>query len=422
MLRRTVWIACLWALSWAPPVLADELSLAEAVRLSLVRNERSKIASLTVTSAEASVRRARAGFLPSVSVGASETFRPYVEDTNFRTTNANATLTVSQPLLAVTAFPTHAGAKHAYEAARHGEVDQRQQLAESAAVSFFAVIAQQRVLTASRNRLARADASLADTRARAAAELVSTNDVTRSALERASALQSVAVSESALARARLDLGFILDVEVTSDLRSPGVSLAPVSLDELELTRFAIAQRPDLKAAIESVSAASALADEPGLRFVPTISASGQVRVADQSIAGPRYVDQTIALNLNWAIFDAGVRGADADARNATLSTVDLQRRTLVRQIRTGVRQSIAGLIAARTALAAAQEGLLAAELNVTETDVLYKQGLAKAIELVDANSSRFEADVSLAAAQLEVRRSELDLRSAMGLFPVDGVK
>jgi outer membrane protein TolC len=64
---------------------------------------------------------------------------------------------------------------------------------------------------------------------------------------------------------------------------------------------------------------------------------------------------------------------------------------------------------------------VAARQSADETAILYKQGLAKAIELFNANQSRFDAEISLAAAQLALRQGELDLRAALGLFPVEGV-
>lgn len=401
---------------------AGGISLTEAVRLALVRNERSKLAALDVVSAEASVHRARAAFLPTVSLGASEALRPIEAAQDRRWTAASGTLTVNQPLLSATAFPLYAGAKHSYDASRYDEVDQRRQLAADTARAFFAVVTQQRILVAARSRLERADASLADTRARATAGLVSSNDVTRSAVERASAVQTLTNAQTALERARLELGYMLDSEVRDELASPGVSLAPFSLDVASLLRIAISQRPDLMAASRSTLAASASADEPGLRFVPTLNAAAQGRVQDQPIAQNRYADTTLTLNLNWAIWDAGVRSADGDLRNAALRSAELAQRALLRRVQTDVRAAVSELVAARSALTAAREGLDAAEKSVEETNVLYKQGLAKAIELVDANASRFEAEVTLAAAQLELRRSELDLRAALGLFPVDGVK
>jgi outer membrane protein TolC len=401
---------------------ASGISLTDAVRLALARNERSKLAALDVVSAEASVHKARAAFLPTVSVGASHVLRPIDATEDRRWTATNGTLTVNQPLLVATAFPLYAGAKHGYEASRYDEVDQRRQLAADTARAFFAVVTQQRILVAARSRLDRADASLADTTARATAGLVSSNDVTRSAVERASAGQTLAAAEAALERARLELGYMLDAEVRDELESPAVSLAPFNLDIGSLVRLAVSQRPDLLAAGRSTLAAAASADEPGLRFVPTLNASAQGRVQDQPVAPNRYVDSTITFNLNWALWDAGVRSADSDSRNAALHGAELQQRALLRRVQTDVRSAVSELVAARNALVAAKEGLAASEKSVEETNVLYKQGLAKAIELVDANASRFDAEVTLAAAQLDLRKSELDLRAALGLFPIDGVK
>src|SRR5450432_2571062 len=105
---------------WTAAAVAQDLTLAEVVRLALARNERSQIADLEVTTADAAVARARAGFLPTLSLGGSETLRPYTVEQNGRTVlrdnAASGSLTLNQPLLSVTAFPLYAGAKHNAEA------------------------------------------------------------------------------------------------------------------------------------------------------------------------------------------------------------------------------------------------------------------------------------------------------------------
>ncbi len=97
-------------------VRAQQLTLASAVQLALTRNERSRIAELNVESAGAAVAKARAAFLPSLTLVGTETLRPYqVELANKvvgRTNAANGTFTLSQPLFAATAFPLYSGAKH----------------------------------------------------------------------------------------------------------------------------------------------------------------------------------------------------------------------------------------------------------------------------------------------------------------------
>jgi outer membrane protein TolC len=405
---------------------ADELTLAQVVRLALERNERARIADLSLTIADASVRRARAGFLPTLTLGGSETLRPYTVEQNGRTVvrnnAASGALTLSQPLLSVTTFPLYASAKHNAEATRYDWQNQRRQLGFDAARAFFGVVAQQRVLSAAKRRLEKADASANDTRARAGAQLVSTNDVTRALVERAAAMQSVANAESALEQSRVALGYVVDGPVESDLRAPDDSLVPPDIDIGRLTDRAVAQRPDVASAIAAAAGASALADEPGLRFVPTLNAQAQARLADQPTAGDRYLDTLLTLNLNWNIWDAGVRGADGDSRKAAADTADLQVRALKRRVVADVKIALAALLAARSSLAAAREGVDAASRSADETAVLYKQGLAKAIELFNANQSRFDAEISLAAAQLALRQGELDLRAALGLYPVEGVQ
>jgi outer membrane protein TolC len=410
------------AFLWSPSGHAAGVTLNEAVRLALARNERSTIAALSVVSADAAVQKARAGFLPTVSVGASESIKPIEASQDKKYSAANAAVTLNQPIVSVTTFPLYASAKHSYDATRYNEIDQRRQLASDTARSFFGVITQQRILIAAQSRLDRAEATLNDTQARASAGLVSSNDVTRSAIDRASAVQSLVSAQSALETARLNLGYMLDMEVSDDLESPPTTLAPFTLDVGSLLKVAISQRPDLLAAARSTLAASASADEPDLRFIPTLNAQAQARVQDTPVAANRYVDSTVTFNLNWALWDAGVRSADSQSRHAAWKTAELQQRSLLRKVQTDVRSAVSELVAARNVLDAANDGLEQAQRSVEETNVLYKQGLAKAIELVDSNASRFDAEVSLAAAQLEVRRAELDLRDALGLFPVDGVK
>src|SRR5262249_16965728 len=67
------------------------------------------------------------------------------------------------------------------------------------------------------------------------------------------------------------------------------------------------------------------------------------------------------------------------------------------------------------ALQVAERALEAARKSVTETGILYRQGLARAIELIDANDSRFVAEVNFATAELSLALSYLGLRHSLGL-------
>jgi hypothetical protein len=51
--------------------------------------------------------------------------------------------------------------------------------------------------------------------------------------------------------------------------------------------------------------------------------------------------------------------------------------------------------------------------------ILYKQGLAKAIEVSDANDRQFDAEVTRESAKFTMEQAYLDLRSALGFGPLD---
>ncbi len=415
-------LVCVSLLLLAANASADDLSLQSVVKLALSRNERAEIAEESLVSADAAVTKARAAFLPTVNLSASESYRP--QEQRDRNHSATAALTVNQALLNAGAFSLYSAAKHSYDATRFTHDDQRRQLAFDAARAFFGVVAQQRVLTAANSRRDLASATLDDTRVRASSGLVSSNDVTRSEIERASAEQSTINAGNSLEAARLNLEYLIatPTEIDVDLASPTQSLAPLNQSLAGLVNLAIATRPDLAALRASAASASASADEPGLRFVPTLNASASARTQDTIINNDRWVDTTITINFNWQIWDGGSRSADSSSRNAAHRAAELQLRALARRVEIDVRVATSELTAARASLVAAQQGEDAARRSEEETSVLYKQGLAKAIELVSGNSSKFDAEVAVAAAELGVRQAELDLRAALGLFPLDGLQ
>lgn len=61
-----------------------------------------------------------------------------------------------------------------------------------------------------------------------------------------------------------------------------------------------------------------------------------------------------------------------------------------------------------------------ARRSATEAEILYRQGLAKAIELIDANDQRFNAEVNYATSEFNVATAYLALRRATGLDPLEG--
>jgi outer membrane protein TolC len=94
----------------------------------------------------------------------------------------------------------------------------------------------------------------------------------------------------------------------------------------------------------------------------------------------------------------------------------------VRSIDAQVRSAAVLLASAQASLVAAQDAADSSRKSADETAILYHQGLAKAIELVDANEQRFVAEVNFAEAEYSVANAYLALRLAMGNGPLEEVK
>jgi outer membrane protein TolC len=145
---------------------------------------------------------------------------------------------------------------------------------------------------------------------------------------------------------------------------------------------------------------------------------GQALVTSNSAATGRWNDESLQATLTWSLYDGGVRYADKHSRDAQAQIADLNFQQLARSVDAQVRAAAALLSAAQAAFRVAQDAVKASRQNVDETAILYRQGLAKAIELVDANDSRFTAEVNYAGAQYTMAEAYLALRQAMGLDPL----
>jgi outer membrane protein TolC len=403
----------------APALPAAPLSLADAVHLAQTRNERARIADLQIDVAEAGVERARGAFLPILTLAGSDQQRPSPDKPE---NVGQASLTLSQPLLNASAWPLYGQAKRTADAQHAQSADDQRLLTFDAARAFLAVLTADEVVQAAKRQLDNAAANLADAQARAQAQLASSNDVTRAQLDLSSAGREVELDQGVLDNAYVQLGFVVVAPVTGPLVAPADTLqaAQGPIPALPgLVTFALDHRPDVLAGRYAVAAAHDFADEPLLRLVPTVGLQGQATATTNAPATTnRTTDESLTATLTWTLYDSGVRYADKHSRDAQAAIAELNLAALARSVDAGVRSAAALLQASQGAFRVAGQAVAAARQNAEESAILYRQGLAKAIELVDANDSRFTAEVSYANAEYAMAQAYLNLRQALGLDPL----
>jgi outer membrane protein TolC len=405
------------------PARADgPLTLEEAVRVSLLNNERALKAPLRVEAAVGAVDKARAAFLPSVgAVGTGAAARPK-DAPGSRTFSGNGTFSLSQPVLNLSAFPLYAQARHQLESERWGAAQDKRLLAFDTARAFLVVLSNQHLFDTAKEKLERARASQKDAEARAKAQLAGSNDVTLALVDTATAARDAATAEGNVARAYLQLAFLIGKPVTGALAAPERTLRAAESAAFraeDVTQLAEGRRPDVRSAEEHTTSLREFAKEPLYRLAPTLAASAQVKLNIDPLPPDRAHEESATLTLTWNLYDAGVRYADRRTRLAQAESQALDERALRRSIAADVGVALASLKAAREAYKISGDAAAAARQNTTEVEALYKQGLVRGLEVIDANGRRYDAEVGQESAKLAMEQAYLDLRLAVGFDPLE---
>lgn len=392
------------------------LTIERAVELAMTRNERAAIAETTVEAAEARVRLARTAFFPRVDVNGS--WRNDFSNPTDRTLSASALVT--QPLFEPRVFPLYRQARFARDAARLNANESTRLLGYDAAAIFLSTLSDEQVLRAAERRRDFAQTNLDDVRARFDAGLVSSNDVTRAELELATAIRGVAQAAGNVQASRVELETLLKSDVPGALAPPAALLdAAGAAPAVNATVIAAAQqqRSDVAASRAEVEALRAFTDETRARFLPSVTATAQTRNINNGPLSDRENDGFFGIGFAWPVFDAGQRGADRAQRTALTRGAELGLELKLRDVERQMRGAAVQLSTEQAALREAAAALRAARKNADETSVLYREGLASALELADATQRLFEAEVAEVTARYRMALAYLSLREAEGVAP-----
>lgn len=415
------------------PLLASQdraLTLDEAVNLALERNERALATREDVKAAEARVARARSFFLPTITTTGIYQRRAYevkrlVGDTEVVIQRYNG---LSNALgLNLTLFDARSLAGlSAVRAQRNAEVaaatESRRQLAFEVSQAFLATLGTAQVQEASNRRLAFARQSLDAAQARYAAGLTSINDVTRAELEYATAEVGVTQVKGQVETSILQLGYLLDAPdaVRGRLVVPEFLIEAAAAEAANsegLVEEALARRLDVGSLRWLAASQRTLAKVPMLGWLPSLSASGQYRITNEASFNNRTWNWNVGATLSWTLFDGLARFSDRRERQALAKLADLDVQAATRRVDVEVREALVSLDNQRASLKQASVAQDVAKKNAAETAELYRQGLASALEVADANVSLFEADVALVQQRYGLGVAFLNLEAALGLDP-----
>jgi outer membrane protein TolC len=421
---------CVWGIV-IPGAFAQSggITMEQVITLATSGRESVLAAQQRAEAADHQVGRARAQFLPDLTLTGTYTRRMYETQrmvggdlVTVQTHNAlNANATLGMTIFDARTFPAFRQARLQRDAAKLTAADAKRLAAFDAATSYLDVLNAQKVVSAAERRLELAKETLAQASQRSKAGLAGSNDATRAELEQVSAERDLTRVQGDLKRARLMLEYVVNARLEGALTEPvdlldAAMRAPTKAGKLSAN--AQAQRLDLRAARQLTLALDASADEAGLRWVPALTAQAQIRTTNEAGLNGRTWDGFAGLTLTWMLWDGGERGADEASRRAEAIAADFEWRAFEREVDRQVKDALVALRTGQATERQAEAAAKAARQNSRETNQLYRQGLATALAQADANVRLFEAEVEWIRARYDTARALLDVRRALGLDPL----
>ncbi len=405
-----------------------KLTLDSAINLALKRNEQAIISRENVNVSLALASEAKAAILPAVNFTGIYTRNPFsvqrqVGDTTITVQKYNAlngTASFNMPIFNSDAIPEYRSAKFTGKASSDTAREEMRQLAFQVSKAYVEALTAAQLIEASNHRFAYARQNLDAAQARYNAGLTSINDVTRAELEYATAEMSVIQSQGQESTTLQQLSYLLDLP---DIDKYTLAIPEDIVRSSEKEEFtagpliaeAQARRLDLSSLRWTARAQQALVVQPTLKWFPSLSLTGQYRYTNQPGLTGRSYTWNLGATLTWALFDGFSRNAEYREEKALANITDLNLKAGLRSVEVDVRQALIVLANQRAALKQSAVALEIARRNSTQTNELYRQGLASALQVADANVSLFEAEVAYAQQRYGLVIAYLNIESAIGL-------
>lgn len=444
MRRRQIAVFGVVALAIAAPAAAQAaklvLSIEEAIERAAAHAPGIAEVRARRAVADANVSISRAATRPTVSVTSGLLRTNHVDefgvpqpDGNFRVifpdipTNYRARGELAVPLY--TSGRTAALVDVSEAERRAAAADVRAASADAvlqAATAYWGLVdARDRVAVRER-ALARADASVADVRARVDAGILPPNDLLSAQAQRArqsvQLIQARSAAASAEIRLALAIGAPVDqpIEAVSSVDRPAGDVdAIVSLPLGDLVARARDGRAERTVLAERRRALEHGADALSRALRPQVHA---VAALEPARPNPRFVPRTnewntawdLGVNLTWSLYDGGRSRSQRSATLAQASAMTHRLNDFDAALAVDVRERLLDLESTRAAVAAAAEGIEAATEARRVVGERFAVGVATSTEVLDAEVALLEAELERTTLLASLRLSEARLLRAVG--------
>lgn len=319
--------------------------------------------------------------------------------------------------------PSRDAAKLARDAARDSVEVARQRDVADARLAYYAWVRARLGVIVAEKALEQAKAHLADVKAALEAGTASQADVLRleSQIAKSELLVTSSRNLSLLAeeqlRTRMHVASTESFRIGEDIRER-VRAAPLPPLE-ELWRRSLARRPELAAFDKAQAARERAVSVERAGYGPRFDLFANAQYANPNPRVFPAKDEFEAswdagAQLTWTLSDVPAAAARVRAAEARTVASRSDRTLLLDRIRLEVLTARQASEEARVAVGATTRGLVAAEESYRTRLLLFQNGRATAVELLDAETDLTRARLEALGARIDERAAEVRLRYALG--------
>ncbi|MBL91621.1 MAG: hypothetical protein CMH56_07380 [Myxococcales bacterium] len=327
----------------------------------------------------------------------------------------NADTTLRVPLFNGRAFPALRNAYSRLDIAHLSKEQMRQGIAQATVMAYYMAWLSQENLESARRQLTRSQEHVAATQRRVDAGILPISNLHRANLEAIQADQGVKEAVNRLAQSKGALGFVMGRENDFNLQEPQVVSDAIIEEEKTLIERAMKQRPDVKIQRVSLIMSERLRHDAWLRFLPSFNLVAQTRYTDNTagfISEP--YNSTVTVQGSFTLFEGGQRFMSLQSSASRIRQERTKLEKLQRDVRAQLRAMIKDIETKKEVYAQAVAAKKMAEK--TRNNVVHTQmsGLATQLEVLDANHALFLSELRQTQARLQLDLAFWALRDAQG--------
>ena len=406
---------------------ARELSLDQALAMARKVNRTLIAERAHLAQAQANLEMAWTALFPTVAAQGKYTrnnalfqfpFQPPVGPQEILTiqpkNQLDGVISFTAPLIVPAAYPAVDAVQSSVHASEADFETSQATVLFAVAQAFYAAAIADEVMAARQSNIDVARATLTNAQTRLAAGTVTKVDVDRAELALVRAEQAAREARFGQEQAYRALSTLIQYEGSYKVQP--LAATPPSNEIPELST-ALQLRPEFRSIQLVFRSAAAQRSANAWRWSPSLSAFGNARIFNyDNFAFQRHA-WAIGAQLDWVLFDGGVRDAQRHLADAQAREADARADVLRDTIRDDLANNRGQLETKRHAQEAAERSVVLAVETLDLVRTQYEAGNTAQIDLLQAQDGLVAAKEALAQAHFDVAVADLTLRRAAGTFP-----